>query len=771
MSNVRRLRPLLAAGLAVVLAVSSAQAVEPSTPPHEPRSWPVAEDALAAGAASGRVIVVLRPGADSRAAAGRARELGVRVQRTFSHAVRAYAAEVSRAQLRQLTADPQVAAIVADERIEDDEGIAIQLVPSGVRRVYADVSPTARIDGLDERVDADVAIFDTGIDPTHPDLNVAGGYNCTSADRANWQDGHGHGTHVAGIVGALDNGHGVVGVAPGVRLWSVRILDAQGSGFLSWWICGLDWIAAQSDPSDPSRPLFEAVNMSVTRRGGDDGNCGRTRNDVLHQAICRVFERGITIVASAGNDSGPASERTPAAYDEVITVSALADVDGRPGGLGGATCWTRGIAEADDAFASFSNHGPDVDLIAPGACIESTVRHQSFATFSGTSMAAPHVTGAAALYLASRPGAPPPEVRGALRHLGSLDWNTATDPDGDPDILLDLRRLGPLGDFTLSATLPATEMVADELGAAWTIPLAVGRGPGFIEPVTFSVAGNPAPVAAAISGPTVLLGDAAETALTITVPPATPAGTYEIAVQAAYRTLLVREIRFAVTVTNEAPVAFAPRASLTRGSRASHTGVPLRITWPAAADQSPIAGYELGEVPSGLGVDAVTSVGTTATASATRTIPFATERTYAVRAIDRPGNVSQWAVGPPVQVRVVSESSREVVRSAGWRRFSATNALGGRFLFTDRSGTWMRFTFQGTGIAVVGRRGPTHGRAEIRIDGVRVATVSARAATLTPRVLLFAAAVDPSRPHTIEVRVLATAGRPRIDVDAFLVVQ
>jgi hypothetical protein len=285
------------------------------------------------------------------------------------------------------------------------------------------------------------------------------------------------------------------------------------------------------------------------------------------------------------------------------------------------------------------------------------------------------------------------------------------------------------------------------------------------------VAGNPAPVAAAISGPTVLLGDAAETALTITVPPATPAGTYEIAVQAAYRTLLVREVRFAVTVTNEAPVAFAPRASLTRGSRASHTGVPLRLTWPAAADQSPIAGYELGEVPSGLGVDAVTSVGTTATASATRTIPFATERTYAVRAIDRPGNVSQWAVGSPVQVRVVSESSREVTRSAGWRRFSATNALGGRFLFTDRSGTWMRFTFQGSSIAVVGRRGPTHGRAEIRIDGVRVATVSARAATLTPRVLLFAAAVDPSRPHTIEVRVLATAGRPRIDVDAFLVVQ
>ena len=112
---------------------------------------------------------------------------------------------------------------------------------------------------------------------------------------------------MAGTVGAIDNGSGVVGVAPGVRLWAVKILDRNGEGYLSWYVCGLDWIAAQRDPRDATRPLFEAVNMSVAKWGTDGGSCGTATNDVLHQAICRVTGAGITVVAD-----GPPSPSAPA---------------------------------------------------------------------------------------------------------------------------------------------------------------------------------------------------------------------------------------------------------------------------------------------------------------------------------------------------------------------------------------------------------------------------------------------------------------------------
>ena len=106
------------------------------------------------------------------------------------------------------------------------------------------------VDGRDNRVDADVAVLDTGIDRGHPDLNVVGGYNCTSRLRDKWGDGDGHGTHVAGTIGALDNSIGVVGVAPGARLWSVKVLNSRGKGLLSWLVCGIDWVTSQRDQSD-----------------------------------------------------------------------------------------------------------------------------------------------------------------------------------------------------------------------------------------------------------------------------------------------------------------------------------------------------------------------------------------------------------------------------------------------------------------------------------------------------------------------------------------
>ncbi len=769
-TRTRPFRAIPAALLALLLAASAASAAEPPVPaPVDLGS----ADPAAAGpddpTPEGRVIVVLRGGTNTETAATRARGLGARVDRTFHNAMRGYAATLSPGQARRLARDPSVLAIVPDERITGEDTLAAQTSPTGVRRVFGKLSAAARIDGIDQRVDADVAIYDTGIDPTHSDLNVVGGYNCTGSNRANWMDQHGHGTHVAGTVGAIDNGNGVVGVAPGVRLWAVRILDAKGEGYLSGWLCGLDWIAAQADPADPSRPLIEAVNMSVTRWGSDDRNCGATNGDLLHQAICRVTQRGITVVAAAANDSGPSSKRVPGAYNEVITVSALADTDGKPGGLGGNRCWSWGSYDVDDTFANFSNYGADVDLIAPGKCIWSTTRGESYGYSSGTSMAAPHVTGAVALYRASRPGATNSEVKWALKYLGNRDWRSSTDPDGTSDILLDVGRIAPLADFTATASPPADGLIANEAGATWSVPLALTRDPDFIEPVSLSVVGNESPLGAAITGTSTLWGAASAGTLAVTVPPATRAGTYEIVVRAAYRTLRVHLVGVSVLVENEPPVASPPTASLDRGSRAGKSGVPLRLAWAPATDASPIAGYQLGEV-SGLQAMAVAAT-TGTTRTTTRTIPYATSRSYAVRAKDAPGNTGPWSAASTARVIRVQESSPAVRRSSGWTKVSATSALGGRFRYATSAGSWIRTTFTGSGIAVVGRKAPNRGRAEIRIDGVLVRSVGAHAKKLRTRILLYAGKVDPSRPHTIEVRVVGTAGHPRFDVDAFLVLR
>ncbi len=511
---------------------------------------PVSPTAPLGGAdPTGRYIVVLRDqevaGDPDRIIRRVANRAGVRPQRTFDRALPGFAAKLDPATRKRLAADPAVAAVVPDERIE-----ITGFVPTGVRRVKAPASSAADIDALDDaRVDADIAIVDTGIDPTHPDLNVVGGYSCSSADPSAWFDEHGHGTHVAGTAAAIDRPSGLTGVAPGARLWAVRILDASGAGLLSWFICGLDWIAAQRDPVDPSRPLFEAVNMSVAKWGRDDGNCGYTNNDLLHQAICRLVASGVTVVAAAANDASSAAARVPAAYDEVITVSALADTDGLPGGQGGPLCWSWGGYDVDDTFADFSNYGSDVDLIAPGKCIWSSLPGGRRGYSSGTSMAAPHVTGAVALYKASRPEATPAEVREALRYLGSFDWATATDPDGVPDPLLDVSRIGPLGTFSLQPEIATTEAPLEltEAGGTVEIPIDIDRSTTFFEPVSLGVVDVPASFTASVDPKRSFGFEATRATLRLTVPRNTPAGRYAVRIRGSYHSL-VRETTVSVDI-------------------------------------------------------------------------------------------------------------------------------------------------------------------------------------------------------------------------------
>ena len=546
-------------------ASGSSQAPDPS-----PSSGPVTSAASAASVVPGRYVVVMRsvpPGGEissafgtelaggaadaslpSRADAQRAisrlvTQLRIQPTQAYRFALDGFAAGLSDAQVSALRADPAVAAVVPDERtqvVDSVDGspqsgvvrttrLPHQVIPTGIRRVNANRSPLSRIDGVDQRSDVDVAIIDTGIAP-HPDLNIAGGHDCTSGDPSAWRDRYGHGTHVAGIVGALDNHIGVVGVAPGARVWAVKVFNDEGLGYLSTYVCGIDWMMSLRDPSDASRPRIEVANMSFANwlPFQDDRDCGRQNGDVLHQAICAAVADGTTMVTSAGNDSANAALRKPSAFNEVITVSALADFDGKPGGKGrqASICpWYS--PDQDDTFGDFSNWGPDVDIIAPGKCILSTYKNGLYSWETGTSMSSPTVAGAAALVYAAHPGVRPGQVRQALLAATNFDYFTRTDPDGHPDPLLDVSKLGPLPGFNVTV-----DPSADGLGPGGQVTMDVhlARVNGETAPLALTVTGLPDNVDASIA-PERTTGSDATLTLTATGP--LTAGTDTIAVHAS----------------------------------------------------------------------------------------------------------------------------------------------------------------------------------------------------------------------------------------------
>jgi len=278
---------------------------------------------------------------------------------------------------------------------------SVQCIPTGIDRIDGDLSSTKSGNGRGS-VNINVAVLDNGIDVDHPDLVVAGGVNC-STDKTFDALGS-HGTHVAGIIGALDDNIGVVGVAPGARLWAVRVCNKNGSCSMSSLLCGIDWVTSTRSDSNPSNDISVA-NMSLGGKGQDDGNCGKTKNDAVHLAICNSVAAGVVYVVSAGNSASDLQDAFPANYDEVLTATAMTDSDGQPGGLAKfPLCFPSG--DLDDTAAGFSNFAtlPSDQahtIAAPGVCIFSTVASGGYALSSGTSMASPHVAGTVALCIAS----------------------------------------------------------------------------------------------------------------------------------------------------------------------------------------------------------------------------------------------------------------------------------------------------------------------------------------------------------------------------------
>jgi subtilisin len=261
-----------------------------------------------------------------------------------------------------------------DCKKSDDGGSTSQSLEWGVDRVDAEVAHANGETGSG----ADVAVLDTGIDSDHPDLqgNLGAGkaYATCNGCNESWDDDNDHGTHCAGIAGAIDNGEGVVGVAPGATLHAVKVLDSRGSGSFSDIAAGIEYVADQG---------WDVASMSL---GGSSGS------SALKDAVQYAQSKGVLLVAAAGN-SGPCSDCVgyPAAYSEVIAVSSTA---------------------SDDSLSSFSSTGSEVEVAAPGSDIRSTIPG-GYDTFSGTSMACPHVSGAGGLLMAN--GASASDARSTLQ--------------------------------------------------------------------------------------------------------------------------------------------------------------------------------------------------------------------------------------------------------------------------------------------------------------------------------------------------------------------
>ena len=341
----------------------------------------------------GQYIIVLSDDSDLASETEKAKSKGAEIIHEYKYAIKGFAVKVQNDKVLEMIKknNPSISYIEPDYEVQT----FAQTLPTGINRIDAERS-TART------VDVDIAIIDTGINLSHPDLYVY--KQKTFVKRtSSANDDNGHGTHVAGTAAAKDDSNGVVGVAPGAKLWAVKVLDRNGSGSLSNVIKGIDYVTQNAAE-------IEVANMSL----GCECN-----SDSLNSAITKSVAAGVTYVVAAGNSAKDAQTFSPANHPDVIAVSAIADSDGKCGGLGPSTSYG-----FDDTFASFSNFGSVVDIAAPGVSIYSTYKNGGYATLSGTSMASPHVAGGAALFMASNPLSTPSDVRDSLLSNGSTQSST-----------------------------------------------------------------------------------------------------------------------------------------------------------------------------------------------------------------------------------------------------------------------------------------------------------------------------------------------------------
>ncbi|MFH8662834.1 S8 family peptidase [Streptomyces afghaniensis] len=350
------------------------------------------------GSVHGSYLVTLREGIRAPSAAGRAlaEKYGVHISHTYGTVLNGYAIRTDARRAGRLAADPRVASVVQDTRVRLERTQAEP--PSwGLDRVDQKSLPLDRSYTWPESAGAGVTVYviDTGVRTTHRDFGgrASHGWDFVGDDEVA-SDANGHGTHIAGTVAGRTHG-----VAKQARVVSVRVLDAAGAGTTARVIAGIDWVTRHA-----KKPAV--ANLSL----------GGPRNERLDAAVRASIASGVSYTVAAGNDGRPAGLYSPGSVKQAITV---------------------GATDRRDAKPAFSNHGPALDLFAPGVHITSASAASDTArvTFSGTSMAAPHAAGAAALYLADHPKAAPAQVTRALT-AGAATGKISGRGPGSPDRLL-----------------------------------------------------------------------------------------------------------------------------------------------------------------------------------------------------------------------------------------------------------------------------------------------------------------------------------------------
>ncbi|MFJ5779340.1 S8 family peptidase [Streptomyces sp. NPDC093094] len=399
MARTRTPRLRRAGGLTAVLCAAALTALPP---PAQAAPQGRILGAGEPGSVGGSYLVTL--GADTGASSAEGRGIagayGARISHIYGTVLNGYAVRATAGQAGRLAADPRVASVAQDTRMAV-EGTQKNPPSWGLDRVDRPNLPLDRRYIWPENGGSGVTVYviDTGVRTTHRDFGgrARHGWDFVGGD-AVADDGNGHGTHVAATVAGRS-----LGVAKKAEVVAVRVLDAAGRGTTAQVIAGVDWVTRHA-----RKPAV--ANLSL----------GGPRNAQLDAAVRNSIASGVTYTVAAGNDGVPAGLSSPAAVSRAITV---------------------GATDGQDARARFSNYGPALDLFAPGVSITSAVHTDDTGrvTFSGTSMAAPHAAGAAAVFLSGHPKASPASVTKALAKAAA-SGKVSGRGHGSPNRLLQVPR-------------------------------------------------------------------------------------------------------------------------------------------------------------------------------------------------------------------------------------------------------------------------------------------------------------------------------------------